>query len=94
MCNCLNGFEDVEHFLSNCHDFTYIRNILMSNVSQKLNVKFSLFTPKKMIETLSYGNKKNKQDVNTYILTKTIIRIKGAQRRIEIRTHAFHLTRV
>ena len=80
MCNCLNGNEDVEHFLLNCHDFTDIRNTLMSNVSQKLNLNLNLFTPKKMIETLLYGNKKYKRDVNTYILNQTIAYINKSKR--------------
>ena len=72
ICICLNGIEDVEHFLLNCHDFNDIRNTLMSNVFQKLNVNPTVFTPKKIIEILLYGNKKYKKGVNTYILNQTI----------------------
>ena len=72
MCNCFNGIENTEHFLLSCHDYTQIRNTLMSNVSQKLNVDFLSFTPNKIINTLLYGNKKYKKDVNTYILNQTI----------------------
>ena len=43
MCNSNDGIEDAEHFLLNCHDFTRIRNTLMSNVSQKINVDFHSF---------------------------------------------------
>ena len=80
MCNSNDGIEDAEHFLLNCHDLTRIRNTLMSNVSQKLIVNFNLFTPKKMIETLLYGNKKYKRDVNTYILNQTIAYINKSKR--------------
>ncbi len=52
----------------------------MSNVSQKLNVNVNLFTPNKMIETLLYGNKKYKRDVNTYILNQTIAYINKSKR--------------
>ena len=52
----------------------------MSNVSQKLNVNFNLFTPKKVIETLLYGNKMYKKDVNTYILNQTITYINKSKR--------------
>jgi hypothetical protein len=43
-----DGVEDADHFLLNCHDFTHIRNTLMSNVSQTLNLDFLSFTPKKI----------------------------------------------
>ena len=56
-----DGVEDAEHFLLNCYDFTHIGNTLMSNVTQKLNLDFLSFTPKKIIETLLYGNKKYKK---------------------------------
>ena len=52
----------------------------MSNVSQKLNLNLNLFTPKKMIETLLYGNKRYKRDVNTYILNQTIGYINKSKR--------------
>ena len=80
MCICNNGVEDTEHFLLNCHDFTQIRNTLMSNVSQKLNVDILSFTPNKIINTLLYGNKKYKKDVNTYILNQTINYIDKSKR--------------
>ena len=72
MCTCLNGSEDLEHFLLNCHDFDDIRNTLMSNVFQKLNVKPNVFTPKKIIAILLYGNKTYKKYVNTNFLNQTI----------------------
>ena len=80
MCTCLNEDEDVEHFLLNCHDFNDIRNTLMSNVFQKLNVNPNVFTPKKIIEILLYGNKTYKKDVNTYILNQTIAYINKSKR--------------
>ena len=80
MCNSNDGIEDAEHFLLNCHDFTRIRNTLMSNVSQKLNVDILSFTPNKIINTLLYGNKKYKTDINTYILNQTINYINKSKR--------------
>ncbi len=52
----------------------------MSNVSQKLNVDILSFTPNKIINTLLYGNKKYKKDVNTYILNQTINYINKSKR--------------
>lgn len=80
MCKCFKGIEDAGHFLLNCHDFTQIRNSLMSNVSQKLNDDILSLTPKKIINTLLYGNKKYKKDVNTYILNQTINYINKSKR--------------
>ena len=80
MCNCFNDVENTEHFLLSCHDFTQIRNTLMSNVSQKLNVDILSFTPNKIINTLLYGNNKYKKDVNTYILNQTINYINKSKR--------------
>ena len=80
MCNSNDGVEDAEHFLLNCHDFTHIRNTLMSNVSQKINIDLHSFTPKMVIKTLLYGNKKYKKDVNTYILNETINYIHKSKR--------------
>ena len=62
----------------------------MSNVSQKLNVNFNLFTPKKLIETLLYGNKKYKRDVNTYILNQTIAYINKSKERFAKKTDDDH----
>ena len=45
MCKLNGGIEDAEHFLFNCHQFTHIRNTLMSNVSEKINADFSSFNP-------------------------------------------------
>ena len=52
----------------------------MSNVSQKLNVDILSFTPNKITNTLLYGNKKYKKDVNTYILNQTINYINKSKR--------------
>ena len=52
----------------------------MSNVSKKINFNLNSFTPKKMIEVLLYGNKKYKNDVNTYILNQTITYINSSKR--------------
>ena len=52
----------------------------MRNVSQKLNVNFTLFTPKKMVQTLLYGKKMYTKDVNTYILNQTILYINKSKR--------------
>ena len=49
----------------------------MSNVSEKLNV--DIHTPK-TIDTLLYGNKKYKKDVNTDILNQTINYINKSKR--------------
>ena len=45
----------------------------MSNVSQKLNLNLNLFTPKKMIETLLYGNKSTKEMLIHIFLTKQLL---------------------
>ena len=52
----------------------------MSNVSQKLNVDIVSFTPNSIINTLLYGTKKYKIDVNTYILNQTINYINKSKR--------------
>ena len=80
LCKCNGGSEDSEHFLLNCHEYSDIRNTLMSNVSQKINDGFLSFSPTNIVKTLLYGNKKYKNDVNTYILNQTIIFIKNSKR--------------
>jgi hypothetical protein len=80
VCKCLNGIEDIEHFLLNCHEFTDIRNTLLSNVSQKLNVNLNSYSPKKRIRTLLYGIKKYKYEENRYILNQTIAYIIKSKR--------------
>ena len=80
MCNSNDGIENTEHFLLNCHEFTQIRNTLMSNVSQKLNIDILSFTPQKTVNTLLYGNKKYKKEINTYILNQTINYINKSKR--------------
>ena len=52
----------------------------MSNVSQKLSADFLSFSPKYVLKTLLYANKKYKKDVNTYILNQTINFIKNSKR--------------
>ena len=52
----------------------------MSNVSQKLNIDILSFTPKKTINTLLYGNKMYKKEINTYILNQTINYINKSKR--------------
>ena len=52
----------------------------MSNVSKKLNIDIRLFTPKRTIDILLYGNKKYKKVVNTYILNQTINYISKSKR--------------
>ena len=88
--NPLNNYKFKHHFLDtndamcnsllNCHDFTRIRNTLMSNVSQKKNVDFHSFTPNMIIKTLLYGNKKYKKDFNAFILSQTINYINKSKR--------------
>ena len=80
MCKCNFGSENAEHFLLNCHEFSHIRNTLMSNVSRKINADFHSFSPKNIIKTLLYGDKKYTKDVNTYILNQTINYIKKSKR--------------
>jgi hypothetical protein len=64
----------------NCHEFTDIRNTLLSNVSQKLNVNLNSYSPKKRIRTLLYGIKKYKYEENRYILNQTIAYIIKSKR--------------
>ena len=80
MCISNDGVEDVEHFLLSCHEFTHIRSTLMSNVSQKINADILSFSPKTILNTLLYGNKKYNKDINTYILNQTIQYIKKSKR--------------
>ena len=54
ICESNDGIEDAEHFLLNWHEFIHIRNTLMSNVSQNINVDFHSFDPKKIFKTLLY----------------------------------------
>ena len=80
MCKCNFGSENAEHFLLNCHEFSHIRNTLMSNVSRKIIADFHSFSPTNIIKTLLYGDKKYTKDVNTYILNHTINYIKNSKR--------------
>ena len=52
----------------------------MSNVSRKINDDFHSFSSTRIVKTLLYGNKKYKNDVNTYILNQTINFIKNSKR--------------
>ena len=80
MCKVHDGVENVEHFLLNCQEFVYIRNTLMSNVSQKISFDILSFKPETIIKILLYGNKSYNNDINTYILNETITFIRKSKR--------------
>ena len=54
MCKCNFVSENAEHVLLNCHEFSHIRDTLMSNVSRKNIADFHSFSPKNIIKTLLY----------------------------------------
>ena len=79
LCSCDLSCEDNMHFFLHCHFFVQQRRALFDRLKNK-GVSVIPKTPKKILDTLLYGDSELDDDTNKEILSTTISFIKDSQR--------------